>query len=307
MADANYTDLFGNLLSAGTSIGSNVLQNNALSSAQNNLSSAYGQAGQYVQGAQQTAAGYAAPYMAAGLNSIPAYLRNAQAVGSPLSMQQYQQGAYGQVANDAQKNNADAIKAMSSATGSYGSGNMANALQQNALSTQLGFYDKANQQNLTQQQAANAAMYQPVALGQVASQNLGQQTINSATSMSNLATSLGGASFNTALQQGNLNSGLLNSLVNPNTLAALSAGGKALYEKLAGGGALTPTEASSFSNELMSVGGTTDFSSYYDTPLTSLGGTDIALSDYYTGGGIPTSLGVDTNLSYDQSYNVGGY
>lgn len=297
MADTT-TDLWGNILNAGVSVGSNILTNSTLNNQMTTLSNAYGQAGNYVQGAQNTAAGYAAPYMTMGVNEIPDYLKAANAVGSSLTMDQFQNSPYYQAGLAAQQTQTNALKAGSAATGMYGSGNMANALNQNALTTMMGSYDTANKQNLTQQQAAAAARYNPVALGQGSSTALGNQTIETGKSMGTLATGLAGKTNDITALQNTANQTLLGALAkNPSIVSGLSSGAKAIYDKLTSGGSPTPTETIQLTTELDSLGGTTDFSDYYKgiTGFESLGGsvpgmTGTDLSSMYGGSSMPTNM-----------------
>ena len=305
MADTT-TDLWGNIINAGAAVGGNILQNNALTNAQNQYSAALGQAGQYVQGAQQTAAGYAAPYMAAGVNAIPGYSASTQAVGTPLTMDQFQNSPYYQVGLAAQEKQANQLKAGSAATGMYGSGNMANALNQNALTTMMGSYDTAAQRQLQNQQAANTARYNEVGLGQNASQNLGNQTLNSAQYMAGLAQAQGLSQASTTNAQAAANNKLLSALTtNPTILSGLTSGTKAIYDKLAAGGTVTPAETTQLTTELDSIGGTTDFSDFYKgvTDLTTIGGSN--MSNYFENYNQPSLLGGSSGLQIDPSLGAG--
>lgn len=209
---ADYTDIFGNVITAAGGIGGNILQSNALQGAQNALSQSYGTAGQYIQGGKQEALGYASPYMTAGVNAMQPYMTAAQTVGSPLTMQQYQQGPYGQVANAAQKQVADQLMASASAQGMYGSGNMANALQQNAMNTQLQMYDTAAQRELQRQQAAMTARYSPVALGQASAAQMGGYATDASKYMAGLAQNQGLVNAQALQGQAGYGSSILNTI-----------------------------------------------------------------------------------------------
>ena len=130
MADVDYTNVLSQL-------GAGALGLTANQQMAQRMATAYNQAGNYIQAAQQQATGYQAPYLTAGASALPGLQTAVGNVGNQLSMADYQAGPYAQVAASAQKTAADQLKAQAATTGMYGSGNMANQLQQNALNTQL--------------------------------------------------------------------------------------------------------------------------------------------------------------------------
>lgn len=184
---AGETDWTNLGINAGLSGLNYYLGQNSLTNQNRAMMGGYDTAGNYVADATNRATGVMQPYIAAGASALPALQAASGQVGAPMSMQDYQNSPYYQVAQAAQKQNADQLKATAGATGMYGSGNMANALQQNALTTQMGMYDTAAQRNLEQQQASANALYGLAGLGQVGAQSLGSNYMRGAEAMGGLA------------------------------------------------------------------------------------------------------------------------
>ena len=137
MADATTNSLLGTGLNTASSLIGNYFSSQALNQAQQEMATAYGAAGQYIGNAGQQAQLNQSPYMQSGqwaLSGLPQAQAN---VANPYTVQQFQQGGYGQAAQLG-ANQADAqIKALQNTVGQYGSGNMANALNQNDLTTMM--------------------------------------------------------------------------------------------------------------------------------------------------------------------------
>jgi hypothetical protein len=233
-----------------TTIPQNLLNINANQQAAQQMAAAYNQAGNYISTAQQTATGYQQPYLQTGTNALSGLATANANVGTPLSMADFQSGVYGQVANSAQKTAADQLKATAGAAGTYGSGNMANAMQQNAMNTQLGYYDTANKQNLSQQQASLSGYYNTANMGATAGANMGNQTMDSSKYLAALAQAQGISQTKTTAQQAAFINSMIAGLGASGALGAAGGLVKSAWGKMQSGddASVTPDEKAAFDN-----------------------------------------------------------
>jgi hypothetical protein len=222
MADATTTP--NPWINAGADLLGNYLTSQSTSAQQNALNQGLAQGANYIDTAYNKAAIQQQPYLNMGQQAMPEYMTRAQQVGSGMTMPQFQESPYYQVGMDAANRNAQDLRAKSSATGMYGSGNMANALQQNAQSTMLGAYDTANKDLFQRQQGGAAAMWNPVAQGASSAGNLGGLSMDAAKYQAGLAGQTGQANAAGAYTQNSLLNQAIKTgagLLNPANFSAL--------------------------------------------------------------------------------------
>lgn len=291
MANALANTLDTNLYSSGINLGgtllNNYLQGQSLDQIQNQTSGALNAAGQYVQGASQQANNILNPYVQSGYNALPGMQTAIQNMSNPYTLEQFNASGYGQASDAALKQQLDQIRAQSAQVGQYGSGNMANALTQNALTTKLGAYDTANKANLNQNNTVVGALYNQAGMGQASAQNVANNYLKAGDSMANLAIGQGQSAVNNTVGKNALSVGNLTSL------ASLAQTALAKYKA---GQQLTPQETLS----LQTNGAASDYQ-YVSNPANFPNGDNTAamnewlLQNGYTGLGTDTTNYVDPN------------
>lgn len=186
MADATVPST-GNWYDPLVNVGSSLLGSTAATAAQNQMANALSQGSNIYNTAYNQAALALQPYATAGTQALPGYAASTQQVGQPLTMQQFQASPYWQVGQTAANQGRNALEAQAVAGGMYGSGNVANAMQQNYLNAMMGAYDTASQRNLANQQASNTAQYNLANMGMTGSQALANQALRAAEAQSGFA------------------------------------------------------------------------------------------------------------------------
>lgn len=282
MADTTSPDYL-NIL---TGLGTNYLTQQSNAAGQTAIQNALAQGTNVVNTAYNQAANLQQPYLAAGTQALPQYQQSVTNMANPMTIAQYQSSPYYEAANLAQKQQADQLRAQASTTGMYGSGNMANALSQNALTTQMGAYGQANQADLARQQAYAGGLWNPVGTGATAAQALGNKALESAQYQ---AANIGAAGQSAALgasQQNALTNQLLSQV--PSVL-------KDLYTRYIN----SPSSVTAEEYQQLDPGVLNAISGNYSTPYA----TDFNYYDttnYNTGVG-PT-IDNANNLYYDNTY-----
>lgn len=232
---------FTNLINALGSAGINQLGNTA---ANNQIQQGVTQGSGYIKSAYDTNKTNLDPYMNMTTNVAGNGQTNAQNfqtsldnMGKQYTLADFNNSAYGQLADRTIADNQAALSANYAAKGVYGTGNMMNDIQQNALTTRLGAYDNANYRNASDKSAAFNANLNVNNQGFSAAQALGNNAMQAGIAQGNLAGQAAAAKAGTAAQTAGIATQAFQSAIG--SLAPLAI---AAWQKLIGGLSLSQAE-----------------------------------------------------------------